>query len=298
MSIIVLSLFSAWLLAFPFEGRVLYALLNYHHISAQQFVLGSMAAHCAGLILCGFFVKKMRTAKRLMLFTIVFCIAASSVFFFPPSFLWKAALFLSSFLAGSCIAAWGFYLKDATPKNERIKTIADMLISCYILTTLLGMAAAYISPYEGLGLSMVMLCLSFMFALKLPSKELEQNQPCAQQDKTISIIKPLVFLCLFIVVIAINGGLMFQVQYPAFTQLGYLTNWYWALPYIAAVFIVRSLPHETNRSYLLYAGIAMTGFSFIAFIALDRSAASYLVVDTLMQGAFGIFNLFWWSILG
>jgi len=38
--------------------------------------------------------------------------------------------------------------------------------------------------------------------------------------------------------------------------------------------------------------------SFIAFMLLDRSAASYLAVDTLMLGACGIFDLFWWSIIG
>jgi DNA-binding CsgD family transcriptional regulator len=31
---------------------------------------------------------------------------------------------------------------------------------------------------------------------------------------------------------------------------------------------------------------------------LDRSVLSYLVVDTLMLGACGVFDLFWWSILG
>ena len=38
--------------------------------------------------------------------------------------------------------------------------------------------------------------------------------------------------------------------------------------------------------------------SFIAFMLLDRSASSYLTVDTLMLGACGIFDLFWWSIIG
>jgi len=42
----------------------------------------------------------------------------------------------------------------------------------------------------------------------------------------------------------------------------------------------------------------MTGFSFIGFILLDRSAVSYLIVHTLMFGATGIFNLFWWTMLG
>jgi DNA-binding CsgD family transcriptional regulator len=114
----------------------------------------------------------------------------------------------------------------------------------------------------------------------------------------VSIKKPLAFLCLFILTVALNVGLMFHVQAPAFAHLEWLAGWYWVVPYIMAVLIVRNLPRKVNRSYILYASIAMTGFSFIAFILMDRSAVSYLVVDTLMLGAFGIFNLFWWTILG
>jgi DNA-binding CsgD family transcriptional regulator len=33
-------------------------------------------------------------------------------------------------------------------------------------------------------------------------------------------------------------------------------------------------------------------------MVLDRSAISYFVVDTLMLGACGVYDLFWWSILG
>ncbi|MBS3947544.1 MAG: hypothetical protein KGZ57_04425 [Dethiobacter sp.] len=42
----------------------------------------------------------------------------------------------------------------------------------------------------------------------------------------------------------------------------------------------------------------MIGFSFIFFLLLDRSAPSYLLINALMMGAFGVFDLFWWSILG
>jgi len=299
LSVIVFSLFSAWLLAVPFEGRILFSLLNFYQVPSQPIIFGSMAAHCAGLILCGFIVRNMRAAKKLMLFSIAFCIAASVVLFFPPSLFWEAVLFLSSFLAGCCVTAWGYFLKNGTPEGERITTIADMLIFCYILTTLLGKAASDISPHTGLGLSILPLITAFIFALRLPEKEQAQNLQADKQPKNpISIAKPLTYLCLFIVVIAINAGLMFQVQYPAFAHLEWLTSWYWAAPYIVAVFVMRNLPFKTNRNYILYAAIAMTGFSFIAFIVLDRSAVTYLVVNTLMQGAFGVFNLFWWSILG
>lgn len=91
---------------------------------------------------------------------------------------------------------------------------------------------------------------------------------------------------------------MYHVFNPAFEHHQFLTSWYWAVPYIIALYIMRNLPAKSNRSYILNVAIAMIGLSFIFFMCLDRSALSYIIVDTLMLGACGVFDLFWWSILG
>ncbi|MGI6549547.1 MAG: response regulator transcription factor [Syntrophomonadales bacterium] len=91
---------------------------------------------------------------------------------------------------------------------------------------------------------------------------------------------------------------MYQVVNPVFAHHEWLVSWYWAVPYIVALYIMKNLPATTSRSYILFVGIAMMGFAFIAFMSLDRSAASYLFIDTLMLGACGVYDLFWWSILG
>jgi DNA-binding CsgD family transcriptional regulator len=44
--------------------------------------------------------------------------------------------------------------------------------------------------------------------------------------------------------------------------------------------------------------MAMIMGAFISFMLLQRNTSGYLIVDTLMLGACGIFDLFWWSILG
>ena len=299
LSVIVFSLFFSWLLAFPFEGQILYALADYYQAEPHMMVFGAVAATFGGLFSCGFFIKSIKAAKRLMLGSIIFCIAGSGVFLFPPSGLWLAAIVSSSFLAGGCVAAWGFYLWSGTPKNERIKTAADGLIYSNILMILLNMAAIHISPRVGLSLSMLTLGAAFLFALRLPEAVgTAASTPSEYRSNPVSIIKPLAFLCLFVLVITINSGLMYQVLNPAYAHLTWLTSWYWAIPYIVALFIMRNLPRKTNRSYILYLGIAMIGFSFIAFVSLDRSVASYFIVNTLMLGACGVYDLFWWSILG
>ena len=302
LTIIVFSLFFSWLLAVPFEGQVLYVITDYHGITAHSFVFGAMAVHIAGLLACTIFVRNMRTAKKLILFSIAFCAVATGVLFFPPSYLWTAALLMASFFVGTCVAAWGFYFKEYSPKDKRIKTMADGLIFSNLLMILINVAAIHISPQIGLGFSIAVLAAAFLFALRLPQKDMPQEptkRSGAKPDADkFNKLGALAFLCLFIVVITITSGLMYQVVNPAFAHLEWLTSWYWAVPYIAALFIMRNLSGKVNRAYILYVAIAMIGVSYILFVILGRSWAHYLVVNTLLLGACGIYDLFWWSILG
>jgi len=156
-SVIVFALFFSWLLAFPFEGQILYALAASYRIDPSQMVFAAVAAHFVGLFSCGFFIKGLRAAKRLMLCSILWCIAATGVLFFPPSPLWTVALVSSSFLTGGCVTAWGFFFRSDTPRQERIRTAADGLICSNILMIALNMATIHLAPQVGLGLSMLVL---------------------------------------------------------------------------------------------------------------------------------------------
>lgn len=299
LSVIVFSLFFSWLLAVPFQGQILYSLAERHAIDPRQMVFGAIAAHFVGLFSCGFFVKRLNTAKRLMLCSVVWCIAATATLLLPPSLLWTAALISGSLLTGGCVAAWGFYLRCSTPRNQRIKTIADGLIGSNVLMIALNVTAIYLSPHVALGVSILVLAAAFRFALQLPAGGGAMPTPSPGHGKAPpSIAKPLAFLYLFVLIITVDSGLMYQVLNPAYAHHTWLASWYWAVPYIAALLVMRNLPRNTNRAHILYVALAMIGLSFIAFVSLDRSVASYLLVDTLMLGACGVYDLFWWSILG
>ncbi len=299
LSIIVHSLFSSWMLSFLFEGQILYSLAALYDLPIDLMIFGGIAFLFAGLVLSGFLIKSKKAAKRLFLCAYPFFVAMSILFFFPPSTLWTIAVIIGSIFAGSCVAAWGFFLKSSTPQNERIKTVADMLIFSNVLMILLNMAAIHISPHIGLALSMLMLAGAFLFALKLPSGSVQSaSNSSLTNEKPSKVTGLLAFLCLFIVVITIDSGLMYKVVNPAFVGFEWLTSWYWAIPYIAALFVMRNLPRKVSRTHLLYVAIAMLGLSFIGFMSLDYTAAAYLAVNTLMLGAFGVYDLFWWSILG
>jgi DNA-binding CsgD family transcriptional regulator len=298
LSIIVFSLFFSWLLAFPFEGQVLYALAGEFNYEIHTLIFSCIMAHFLGLFLCGFFVKTMKASKRMMQVSILFCLGSSFIFFFPPSVLWYLSIVVAAFLAAGCVAAWSFYFRCYTPSNERIKTAADGLIYSNILMIIINTTTYYLFAQAGLALSMLMLIGAFVFTLRLPESCEETVHITKVPSNNTYPVKPMIFLCIFIVIITINSGLMYQVLNPAFAHHEWLVSWYWAVPYIIALLIMKKLPRKANRTYILYVGIAMMGLSFIAFMVFDRSISSYLIINTLMLGACGIYDLFWWSILG
>lgn len=299
LSVMVFSLYFSWLLAFPFQGQVLYAISGYYNIDATSLIFEATIAHFIGLFACGFFIKSIRSANNLMTFSMIICIAGTAVFFFSPSILWNISIIILALLSGACVAAWGYYFKVYTPANERIKTAADIIVYSNVLMIVINTIAIIVSPQWGISISILMIIMALLIKRKLPidtEQSAEKGSEAAQNP--ISLNKPLALLYLFIVVITINSGLMYSVVNPAFAHIEWLVSWYWAIPYIIAIFIVSNLPNKVNRNYLLFMAITMIGISFVFFMILDRSALSYIIIDTLMLGAFGVYDLFWWCILG
>ena len=276
---------------------MLYRLLNLHQMEASRYIFAGMVTHFVGLFSCGFFVKSPSAAKHIMLVGMGLCVVATIPFFFDPSILWMVGLLVGGFASGCSVASWGQFLKTHTPKNERIKSSADVLIYSNIIMIGVNVIAIHWSPYVGLACSILCLLLGIVFTMALPAQS-EASAPGQIKSAVNSLWKPLLLLCIFVVIITINSGLMYQVMNPAFEHLTGLVSWYWAVPYILALVLMRNLPQTAKRSMVLYLGMAMIMGAFVSFMLLGRATVDYLVVDTLMLGACGIFDLFWWSILG
>ncbi|MEL7647845.1 MAG: helix-turn-helix transcriptional regulator [Sedimentibacter sp.] len=300
LSVVVFALLFSWLLAFPFEGQSLYALAAEYDFNPHNMMFASVIFHFLGLLSSGMFVSSLKGVKTTMVVTVLFCMAGSFVLLFPPSAFWAVFLAVSSFLMGCCVSAWSYYFKKYTPRNMRMITAADSLIYSNLLMIAINVTSIKISVYAGIFISVAILGIGVFFISNL--KVEESKSACVsdgyKSQENSSLEKPLGLLCIFIVVITVNSGLMYRVINPAFSNFEWLTSWYWAIPYIAAIYIMKNVPGSINRSYILIVGIAMIGFAFIAFMTFGNTLINYLTVDTLILGAFGVYDLFWWSILG
>ena len=105
---------------------------------------------------------------------------------------------------GFAVAAWG-NSKSCTPKNERIKTCADVLIYSNLLMILINLSAVHLSPFLGLGLSIAALLLAGVFTVLLP---VTGDQPAGTSETSMShnLKTPMLYLILFVVIITINWG--------------------------------------------------------------------------------------------
>ncbi len=294
------SLFSAWHLTVAFEGQVFYSLASKHGVEPHVPIFGAMGSLVVGMLACGLLVRSLRSARKVILWSVASCALGSTVFLTRPSTLWVAFLLTGSFLMGLCIACWGHYLVGFTAPHDRLETVAQGLIYSNVLMLLIDVVTVNISPYSGLALAVSCLVGAFVLFGRPLGKIAPAESPLPSTGHVLApnaVAKPLLLLCLFIIVITVNSGLMYQVIGPAYSHHVGLSSWYWVVPYIAALYIMKKSMRDSNKGHVLYAAAAMMGLAFLAFMVLDRSVGSYLVVDTLLLGACGVYDLFWWSVL-
>ncbi len=260
-------------------------------------IYAGILAYCTGAIISAYFVKDGRRVKALFAFTSLLCILTSGIFFVRPNALWYLFLMSALFFAGCSFAGWGLYFISFTPTNERMKTAADVLIYNNIILVVLGLAVVYGSYIAGLLFGILLLLVCLFFIRYLPT-ELELPIISGNKSGSQNFMKAVLLLFLFIFSVSINIGLVFQVLLPSFYHLGIVVNFFWSVPYIISLIAIRNLPRRINRSYMLYIAIAMTGFSFVGFMSLDRSLTSFIIICSIVFMARAVFDLFWWSIIG
>jgi MFS family permease len=280
-SILAFSFLSGYILSFAFEGQILYSLLELHGVAASGYIMLAVTAQFFGLFTCGLYTKSAQQAKTVMFFGLGTSLISSVPFFFPPSVLWGVGLAVGGYASGASLAAWGYFLKAFTPKQERLRTCADVLIGSNVIMVALNVLSTKLSPQLGLAVVIFGLLLGMASVWTLNLQPVKQKGDASRARAKDSLRNGVLLLCLFVAVLTINSGLMYHVIQPAFEHLGELTVWYWPVPYIAALVVLRNLPSKIKHSRMLYAGMAGTVLAFLGFMFLGRDTLSYLIVDTL-----------------
>jgi DNA-binding CsgD family transcriptional regulator/nitrogen fixation-related uncharacterized protein len=282
-------------MSFPYEGPVMYALAGERGINAVMLNTLTVFLHFAGLFSGRYLAKDIVTARR----NIVLC-TGSTLFlslFIPviPVDTWVIVIPIVSYLTGIVIASNGHMLKRYIPSDSRTRAVADLLIYGNIVLIAAHIFANNTTPEISFVFIEILLVVAFIAALKIDIGEKPASQPILASGEK-SAIKDYWIFFLFIFIITINAGIMFQVIYPYFGEFALLTSIYTNIPYIISVYLL-SRVLKVNKFYFLYVGLALWSVTFILFAILGQTAVSFLLICSVMLFAAGVFDLFWWSIM-
>lgn len=295
-SIAVISLLGAWIVTVPYEGQILYTLADNFRIESFELLRISLFVQAIGLLVGGVLLKTMKSARNMLLIALPFCMLCTGLFFIKSYWVWIAALMACSTVAGACNAACGYFFKLSAPPGQRFRAAVDVIITISVFKLIINLATVYLSLYVGILLSTTLLGVAFLFGRRLPSEQITTVPINPDNQKRVK--QALILLCAFVAVTTIDFGILVQTIMPQYIGLEWLTSWYWLIPYICAALIMRRLTAPVDRGNMLYIAIGMIGFAFIIFLMLEKNMVSYLIVFTLMMGAWAVSDVFWWSMLG
>ncbi|MFZ7120161.1 MAG: LuxR C-terminal-related transcriptional regulator [Eubacteriaceae bacterium] len=293
--LISFSIVFGWIMSFPYEGPVMYALAGDKGVNGVDLNTLTVFLHFAGLFCGRYITKNISSAKRNMLICTGGSIVLSSFIPFISMKGWMIIIPLVSFLTGITITSNGQMIKKYIPSKDRNKFVADILIYGNIVLIGAHIFANNTSPIISFVFIEIILVIAFIVTFRIDINEETLKSPSKRfQGK--SILKTYWIFFLFIFLITINSGIMFQVIYPYFGQFELLTSIYTNIPYIIAIYILSRLI-KMNKFYFLYVGLALWGITFILFSILGQTALSFIIICTVMLFACGIFDFFWWSIM-
>lgn len=284
-----------WLLSFPFEGPVLYAMLrdtgnatlNMNRITVFFVFIG---------LFCGSFISKDVVSAKRIVFA---CTGATLVLSILLPFLnvkvWLYVIPIVALLAGVVIPTHGRLIKAYVASDLRIRTIADLLMGGNLILVIAHILANNIQPIVGFLFIEILLIIAFAAAWKI-DLSIETVEQKVKEQKHFSTIKRYWMLLVFIFVITINSGIMFSVIYPYFSQFEMLMSIYTNIPYIITIYFISRFA-KRNKFYLLYIGLASWGITFILFALIGQTAVGFVIICTIMLFAVGIFDMFWASIM-
>lgn len=295
VSVMIASLLGAWIVSFPYEGQLLYNLAKSNGVECTGILDISLIMLVVGLVAGGISIRTIEAAKKVLIVSIPLCIILTVAFLFQTYSIWTFLMGVCAIIAGMCITACGHLIQKEIEPDNRFRTAAEAIIYISTLKMLLHNISLYISMQMGIGFVLIILGAAWFLALRKLNFEYKKSYPYIFDKK--KGMKALLVLFLFIMIVAIDFGIMTLIVNPKYNSFDWLTSWYWLLPYAAAAYFMIRIRKSEIRSNLLYISVGMIGFGFLLFLVTDQSIVSYLAVNTVMMAAWAIYDVFWWSTL-
>jgi DNA-binding CsgD family transcriptional regulator len=289
-----LSFFFGWLLSFPFNGPALFSLAGIIDINPIFSGFVFMIFHALGLLLTGLLKKNQSDSKKWMVLSVWVCILISVLLrFFTMQPWWTLLIAGLGLVSGLFIINWSHLYTNEVSSPVRLKFMAGTMVGAYLVYMTVNLSSALGKPdilyIEALG----SLVLSLWFTLQCDYSFTLEKRP-----KEIKVPKLLMMLlCVIVLVLFINGGLMYGIIFPTFTGYDYLARLFREPAYIITLLIVWFFASRIRRTLPIYFGCALLGFAFIIFKLFQTSMAGFILTEVFFQSGMAMLDLFLWFIL-
>ncbi len=283
-----------WILSFPYEGPVLYALGQEYGTNSSQ--LNTLTVFClfVGLFTGRYISKNLPESKRTILLSLSGTLLLSSLLPLVESDYWAFIVPGVAYLMGAALSGYAHLITAYVPLNERRIFGADILIYANIVLVLAHALATNIPPTVAFILLQLLLFTGLIQIIRIDVHKIPVPHAIEPTHK-IALKKFFVFFT-FIFIISINSGIMFRVIFPYFSELDNVTGLYTHLPYLIIVYLL-SRVFRQNKLNFLFTGLSLWGLTFIVFSLVPPNEPSYILLCTLMLTASGIFDYYWWSVM-
>lgn len=294
--LISLSIVFGWVMSFPYEGPVLYGLAGENGLDGVRLNMLTVFSHFMGLFSGSFIAADKEQAKKYGAICIIITLVVSLFVTVIDPVLWVFIIPILAFFSGVFISNSAHLTSHYTEIANRSKFMADILIYGNILLIAADVLVNHVSSLFSFWFIECLMLIAFVVLLKLEDRQ-EHSEEINHAQINYPVIATYWMFFVFIFIITINAGIMFQIIYPYYQEFGTLTSIYTNIPYIMAVYLLSRII-KGNKFYYLYIGLALWGATFILFPLLKQTPATFVIVSTLMLFAAGIFDYFWWSIMG
>jgi DNA-binding CsgD family transcriptional regulator len=281
----------AYILSFIFSGSVFSGILENLHYTVSDFSLIIILFHCTGTLIASFLVKQKNASKALKSCLAV-CMVLTPFFCIDSKTAGLTVMTVTAAASGIALASWGAYFKCCIARERRIRCMADALIFSNVLMIFTTVISTFVSSYAAMALVIGYLIIAIMIAYTGEEISLEEKWPAE------NLRKPIACLLVFVFVITIDSGFMYSIVNPSFSAYPQLVSWYWALPYILFLALMKYLPGGRTGTRYIYLALGMIAAGFVLYRILNISSVSYIIIDTCLLGAAGILDLFWSSTVG
>ncbi|MGF7184913.1 DNA-binding CsgD family transcriptional regulator/MFS family permease [Desulfitispora alkaliphila] len=294
--VLTLGIYFGWLLTFPFYGPVLHQSIEFYQTNDYPLASIFTFSHAITLILGGLILNNVSRWRQIMLTGLIASLVTSIVLIFAPPTIWALGMAILGASASLYLLGWSCIYSFGIPSMGHLKKVALMIIIANIIYIAFNSLAPFMHPSLLIALALIPLVAVLIFQLLNPITLKSENISLSKGEPAHLPISLVIFFCVFVLGLYLNGGLMYTIMLPLLTEG--LPSYVKFVPYIGVLLIMYYFGERLQHFFSVYIGLSLMGLAFVAFALFDKTLLGLMVTSSLIEASFAFIDLFVWTSLG